>query len=309
MKTEVQTRCDWSRLELNCGVDPMTDGTRRLQRMLVLCCTCLSACNSMGTLGPAQGTGTAALRPGAATRHAPGDTHTAPAHSGLPAPAKSAAQSAPPLPNGIVPGKMSRLAIPGYRPATVVHGRPGATRALVYLHGVCGDIEKIVAWGLAASERVTTIAIPGDRPCDGSPRFRWSQDLGLIHHLVQRALLATQRARGGQLITDQVVLFGYSQGSIRAEKLGEKYPRHYPWLILGGLPRDPVGERLAAARGVVVLMGSREPSSAAIARATTTLTELGLPMHFSLFPGAVHGQFGPQASPVITRSLSWLLAR
>ncbi len=210
------------------------------------------------------------------------------------------------LPAGITPGELTRVPVPTYRPALVVHGRADTRRAMLYLHGVCGDPNKIVSWGRAASQWVTTIALLGDRPCEEGHRYRWSQDIELIDILAQRALKSVQQQRGGQLDVEQVVVFGYSQGSTRAEKLVELFPERYPWAILGGMPRAPDPVALKPAHGVVVLGGELEPVSH-MRSGSEALEAAGIRQQFLLFPKAGHGQFGPRAERVMLQTLGFLL--
>lgn len=212
-----------------------------------------------------------------------------------------------PLPENLRPGEIVRVPLPQYRAAFVAHGNPGTRRALIYLHGICGDIHKVSDWSVEASEYVTTIALYGNSPCPDTPnRFSWNQDITFIHELIQTALVRVAEQRDGQLDVAQVVLFGYSQGAHRAERLAERYPEHYPWLILGGPPTTPTIEHLHKIRRAVILVGSEErhelPSAAAAA-----LSAQGVPTSFDVFPGAGHGSFGPRSPEVMSRALRWLL--
>lgn len=214
----------------------------------------------------------------------------------------------PELPPDVRPGEVTRVPLPGYRAAFVVHGGAETRRALIYLHGICGNVERIRDWTAVAANHVTTIALYGNKPCPSSPsRFSWNQDIEFIHQLAQTALEEVAKARGGLLDVDRAVVFGYSQGALRAERLVAKYPEHYPWLILGGPPSAPQYELVKGARRSAILVGSEEHQEH-LGRVAADLTALGAPTRFDVFPGAGHGAFGPQASDVVNATLTWLLS-
>lgn len=225
--------------------------------------------------------------------------------------ASGAASSAVPtveaLPAGVEPGVVVRVPLPDYRAAFVVHGNPGTRRALVYLHGICGNVDKIRDWAPAVADTVTTIAVYGNKECPSSTtRFSWNQDVEFIHNLIQLALARVSDARGGQLDVAEVVLFGYSQGASRAERLVERHPEHYPWLIMGGPPKPPELAHLAGVRRSALLVGTEEHQEH-LAEVATQLTTEGAPTRFDTFAGAGHGGFGPSSPVVMRRTLSWLL--
>lgn len=212
----------------------------------------------------------------------------------------------PSLPPGIVPGELTRVRVPNYRAAHVAHAEAHVTKALVYLHGVCGDVTKINDWVAAATTYATVIAVLGDKPCPtSSARFSWSQDIGLIHLLIERALLATQETRNGLLDIEQVLVFGYSQGASRAERLAALHPQQYRWVILGGPPSAPKFERLSEVERLVLLAGSEEPLSYLRDQAEA-FTGQGLATTYVEIPGVGHGAFGAGAPAVITGALQWL---
>jgi predicted esterase len=231
----------------------------------------------------------------------------APAVSRSAAPATTAVD--PPaveLPPAVVPGKLTTLRIPGHRPATVVHGRARTNLAMIYLHGICGQVSRIADWASAAADFVTTIAPTGNKACpESTSRFSWNQDIELIHQLIDDALAAVSEVRNGNLNTSTVVVFGYSQGASRAERLVERHPERYRWVILGGPPRQPEFERCRAALGLVLLVGTEEHQEL-LADVACDFTARGLRTHFDQFVGVGHGFFGQSAPDVIRRTLTWL---
>lgn len=216
-------------------------------------------------------------------------------------------QNIPDLPADVRPGEFTRVSLPNYRAALVVHGAAHTRRALIYLHGMCGNVERIADWTAAAAHYVTTIALYGNKPCPTSAtRFSWNQDIEFIHQLAQLALGKVAQARGGLLDVERVVVFGYSQGASRAERLVERHPERYRWLILGGPPAPPAFERVRNAARSVILVGSEEHQQQLEAVASN-LSSLGATTRFDAFEGVGHGGFGPSAPAVMTNALRWLL--
>lgn len=213
----------------------------------------------------------------------------------------------PVLPADVHPGEFTRVKLPNYRAALVVHGVASTRRAMIYLHGICGNVDRIRDWTTAAAEHVTTIALYGNKPCPTSTtRFSWNQDIQFIHELAQLALFEVSKARDGLLDLDRVIVFGYSQGASRAERLVERYPEHYPWVILGGPPAPPSFENLRHAVKSVILVGSEEHQDH-LRDIAANLTSLGADTRFDVFEGVGHGGFGRHSPTVMVNALSWLL--
>lgn len=286
--------------------------------LVLLICTASPAC-SMPQPAAAQSSGARghAASPTAATAPVhtsergtsdhPLDTRPLPAETAAPNAAATPEASLPAnaLPPDIVPGELTRVPVKRYRAAYVAHAGGHITRALVYLHGVCGQVAKIEDWITAASAHATVIAVLGDKPCPTNGRFAWSQDVQLIHLLIERALVATQAARQGRLEIEQVAVFGYSQGATRAERLAALHPERYRWVVLGGPPSPPHFERLHQAERLVLLAGSEEPLSY-LSDQAVKFTALGLPTRYDEFKGVGHGAFGASAPVVMTDALRWL---
>jgi predicted esterase len=215
----------------------------------------------------------------------------------------------PALPDGVQPGREVRVPVPGDRSAIVVHAPAGNREAVLYLHGVCGDVYAIRTWSEAASRHGTLIAMLGDDPCDGRQgRFRWYNDLGRLDARIRRTLEAVAKARGGQLETEQVTIVGYSQGADRAERLAARFPSRYPRVLLGSPPDAPKPESFTQGQAIAIVAGAKE-DNARRRNGARELEQAGLPSLFVTLPDAFHGQFGPEGDRVMGEALSWLLGR
>jgi predicted esterase len=189
----------------------------------------------------------------------------------------------------------------------VIHAGPNVPRALVYLHGVCGDPKAPRAWQAAAARHVTLISMLGDTPCEERPgRFRWTATAEALEVRIARAVGAVQAARGGRLEREGLVLAGYSQGALWAERLVAAFPDRYPWVLLGGAPRRPNVQVLAKSRAIAILGGEYEDTRF-MQSAAAELTRRGTRAEFFLLRRAAHGQYGPEAEPQLEAVLRWLL--
>jgi pimeloyl-ACP methyl ester carboxylesterase len=197
------------------------------------------------------------------------------------------------------------LTVPGDRPVYISHATAETERALVYLHGVCGDIFAVRSWLAAASRFGTLIVMLGDKPC-GSGRYRWSSSTPELHARVQRALDAAKQARAGRLDSGAAMILGYSQGATRAEFLASQFPEQYPLVLLGGAPTQPSERRLARAKAVAIVGGEREPHDQ-MRFGARDLAKAGVRARFWLLPDAGHGQYGPDGSRVMGEALAFLV--
>jgi pimeloyl-ACP methyl ester carboxylesterase len=210
------------------------------------------------------------------------------------------------VPQTFLPGIPAWVPVPGDKPALVVHGDSDSSLAIVYLHGLCGNVRAIENFSAASSRYGTVIALLGDRRCP-TGRFKWGKNISAIEQRVHQALEAVKRVRGGNLDAEHPVLFGYSQGAARAEQLVARYPEKYRLVVLGGPPREPKLPHLGAASAVAVLGGERETTGHMRAGAEV-LAAAGRPARFFLLPAAKHGEFGPEGNRIVDDLLGWLIA-
>lgn len=218
--------------------------------------------------------------------------------------AAAAADLAPTLPDGIVPGESTIVEVPGDRGAFVIHAPATNTRAIIYLHGMCGNVRAVETWKQALAHSGTLIGVMGDKPCGGG-RLRWTKHYDRIQARVEAALRAVKQARGGLLDIAQPVLFGYSQGADRAEALTARFPKRYRLVILGGAPQLPRLAHLSDTSAVAFLAGELEVSGN-MRLGAEVLAAAGKPARFFLLPKAKHGEFGPEGPRVMSELFSWL---
>lgn len=227
----------------------------------------------------------------------------APAGAARPEPkAKDASTATVPEPEP----QLVSLDVEGDRPVYVAHANASITRAIVYLHGVCGDVFAVRSWLGAATRFGTLVAPLGDKPCPGGKRFKWAGSTADLQSRIERALAAVKTARGGNLDVEQPILFGYSQGASRAEFLVERYPARYSLLVLGGAPLQPSTARLRSARHIALLGGEREPR-AHMERGLAELRRAERSVRLFVLPGAGHGEYGTDAARVLSEVFEWLL--
>jgi pimeloyl-ACP methyl ester carboxylesterase len=196
------------------------------------------------------------------------------------------------------------VSIPGDRSAYVLPGEDGDPRVIVYLPGMCGDATAADYFREAARAHGTLIAVRGDTPCDNG-RFKWRDDPAKIQARIRVAFEHVNAARGGQLRLEQALLFGYSQGADRAEKVAALYPQHYPRVVLGGPPLKPSPTRLAHAKRVVVLGGELETTENMRA-GFGALQAAGIVSRFVTLECAYHGYFGTNAEAQLADVLDWV---
>jgi len=202
--------------------------------------------------------------------------------------ADAAPATHPPVP----PPNYTLLEASGDQPIRVLPAATPGPRALVYLHGYCGDVNAVGAFVPAAAAHGTLIALLGDQPCKDKPgRFKWSNDIRGLDARIERAVRLVNRAQGLHLDPHDITLFGYSQGAVRAESLARFYASHYPRVILGGPPRRPKAAHFSHIRVIAVFGGEREDTHDMLGGADDLLAA-GFHARFFLLPGVDHGDFG-----------------
>ena len=217
------------------------------------------------------------------------------------------------LPNGAVPPAPphaplgENLDIPGDRPVYVLPGNAGDPRVIIYLPGMCGDVTAADYFREAARAHGTLIALRGDTPCDVVDRFKWRDDASKIQTRIRAAFKRVNSVRGGVLKLQQALLFGYSQGADRAEKVAALYPQQYPRIVLGGPPMKASPQRLAQAKRVAILGGELETTENMHAGADALLGA-GIACRFFTLDCAYHGYFGSNAEAQLGELLAWVTA-
>ncbi|NRA35173.1 MAG: hypothetical protein HRU17_17735 [Polyangiaceae bacterium] len=227
-----------------------------------------------------------------------------PTTSTLPAPKEQPVASSA-LPAGLTVGRATELAISNDLPILVVHGEAGTTAAMIYLHGVCGNIFALSNWASTASHFVTILALRGDIPCDSGGRRRFSQSTWRLNARIESALATVRELRGGQLELKHPVIFGYSQGAVRAQSLALDYPKKYRRIVLGGAPRKPWLHKLRSTSQVAVFGGENE-ETLHMKTGVNELNANGVSSRYWELPDAGHGQYGMGGPRVIGDIMTWL---
>ncbi|HEY6081621.1 MAG TPA: hypothetical protein VIW29_22555, partial [Polyangiaceae bacterium] len=217
----------------------------------------------------------------------------------------------PPLgPDGAVPAAPPHaplgedIDVPGDRAAYVLPGDAGDQRVIIYLHGMCGDVAAADYFRGAVRAHGTLLALRGDTHCSGE-RFKWRDDPSTIVRRLRAALASVSQAKRVQLALEGALLFGYSQGADRAEKLAWQYPKLFPRLVLGGPPMKASPTKLARAVRVAVLGGELETTGNMRAGADA-LQAAGIDCRFFTLECAYHGYYGTSAETQLGEVLTWV---
>ncbi len=267
------------------------------------------------TLADAGPEPTASADPDTATVGVPPTTPIASAAVGAGADAADGGHcaSVPPLgPDGHVPPAPPHtplgqdVNIPDDRPAYVLRGNAGDPRVIIYLPGMCGDVAAADYFRETVRAHGTLIAVRGDTPCENG-RFKWRDDASKIQTRIRAAFKRVNALYGGELKLDQALLFGYSQGAERAEKVAQRYPQQYPRVVLGGPPMKASAVRLAQAQRVAILGGELETTEN-MRMGVDALQTAGVDCRYFTLECAYHGYFGTSAETQLTEVLDWVTA-
>jgi len=192
----------------------------------------------------------------------------------------------------VTPPKYEVLDAGSDRPIRILPAANPGRRVLVYLHGYCGDVNAVGAFVPTATAHGALLALLGDQPCKDKPgRFKWSSDTHALDQRIRRAIQLVNRTHHWNLDGNDVTLFGYSQGAVRAEALVRYYAKRYPRVILGGPPRRLAVEHFKHVRAIAVFGGALENTSEMLSGADD-LIAAGFQARFFLLPGVDHGDFG-----------------
>jgi predicted esterase len=198
------------------------------------------------------------------------------------------------------------LPVDGDRPVYVLPGDAGDPRVIVYLHGMCGDATAADYFREAVRAHGTLIALRGDTPCDNG-RYKWRGDPSQIQQRLRAAFQRVNAERGGTLSLEHALLFGYSQGADRAEKLAARFPKQYPRVVLGGPPMKASPSKLGHAERVVILGGELETTENMRA-GFDALQDAGIASRYFTLECAYHGYFGIHPEAQLGEALDWVSA-
>lgn len=231
-------------------------------------------------------------------------SHLAPAQPSKPASVPAAAVL-PPFPTDLPLHTPLDVPLENDRALRVAHAPDSSQRAVVYLHGMCGDPKGADPWIDLATQYATVITVRANVKCPDRPGYKWPQEPEQIQPRIDAALAYVRELRNGYLKTDEVTLIGYSQGSHRGEKLAAAFPERYRDLVLGGPPTAVDPGQLKSARRVAILGGELE-DTAHMLEGLSNLEAAGIRSRFFLLPRAHHGTYGPEGRRVMTEVLSWI---
>jgi predicted esterase len=228
------------------------------------------------------------------------------AQAAAPAPVRT------PLPEPI-PERLT-FAVPGDRPIEVVLGSATSARAIVYLHGSCGDPLAFESWRQAAVAHATFISLRGDEKCTDRPgRSSWSFDYALLDRRILRAMDVVDAFRSDlvdstppvPLDRDDIVLIGYSQGAHRVQWMAARFPDRYRRVALIAISTEPSVARLSRAERVLLMAGGWDARSH-IYDGHEALKKAGKTVRYLELPKARHGEYGPEAPSTMADGLDWL---
>ncbi len=171
---------------------------------------------------------------------------------------------------------------------------------------MCGDATAADYFREAARAHGTLISVRGDTPCDNG-RFKWRDDPSRIQARIRAAFESVNALRGGELSLERALLFGYSQGADRAEKVAALFPQQYPRVVLGGPPLKPSPRKLGRAQRVVVFGGELETTDNMRA-GFDALQAAGISARWFTLECAYHGYFGTSAERQLGELLDWVSA-
>lgn len=230
-----------------------------------------------------------------------------------PPPVETATLDSPPPPEPAPPEPKERfdpslpteVAVPGDLVAQVAHAPVGNRRAIVYLHGLCGDVTKFRAWTEAAVHYGTVVALLGDDACKEPGRYKWGFGPERTDTRILAALRAVSAVRSAPLDLDAITLVGYSQGSARAEALVRKYPSRYPRAVLIAGPKEHAPASFQRSLAIAVVAGERDLKWHLI-EATQRAVKAGVHARYFELPGSRHGDYGKAAPQVMSEVFAFL---
>jgi len=210
--------------------------------------------------------------------------------------------------------------VPGDVSVDVAFGPPDVGRAILYMHGHCGNPIAFTPWAEAATRHGTLISLRGDTKCKGrSGRRKWSYDYRGIDRRIRAAIAAVDDKRWDffdsvkvtPLDPEDVVLIGYSQGAKRVEFMTHHFPDRYRRVVSIAVADEPSPYRLKPAERVL-LMGGAWDARKHIKEGFDALKRLQKRVgagkaRYMEFPEARHGEYGPEANEVMSEALEWLL--
>jgi len=193
----------------------------------------------------------------------------------------------------------------------ILEGAKGARGVLLYLHGRCGDPDAFRAFAGQVPASLTLISVRGDVRCKASARTQWTVHTAGLDQRLRRVVAgvsARRTAQGAVPLRDAGwIVFGYSQGALRAEALLDRYPTRYVAGVLAAGPRPPKPGALAQSQSIVLMAGELDVR-APLQQAADALRQEGRRVRFEVLPGAQHGEYGPAGEAVVGEALRWVLA-
>jgi predicted esterase len=194
--------------------------------------------------------------------------------------------------------------VPGDASILVAQGE--TSTPIVYLHGRCGDPTAFRAWAQAGVKFGTILSLKGDQKCKGGGRTKWTEDGAKLDRRITRAIEVARTELGIELDTERRLVVGYSQGALRAELLGTKFPKRYPRAVLIAGPRAPRPTSLVRSEAVLLVVGDHDAREH-LSEAATKLARAGRAVRYLELPGARHGEYGTAAPRVFSEGLTWLI--
>jgi predicted esterase len=185
--------------------------------------------------------------------------------------------------------------------AYVVRGSRARAQAILF-GGQCAQPQGYIdAIKVAAARRTQLVALQGDAPCNGAFRG-WSFDLPALSRRIDRTFLAL-----GLGEPRDVLLIGYSQGALVAERLAVLEPTKFTRFILMASPRALPAEHFSKATAVATMAGTLDRQDV-MRKNADTLARSGVRARYFPLPGAAHGYMGTDPEGTFESAFAWFEA-
>ncbi len=183
--------------------------------------------------------------------------------------------------------------------AYIVRGSRAKSQA-IFFGGQCAQSQfYIEAIKVAAARHTQLVALQGDAACNGAFRG-WSFDLPALSRRIDRTFAAL-----GLGAPHDVLLIGYSQGALVAERLASREPTKFTRLVLMASPKPLVPEHFAKASAVVTMAGTLDRQDL-MSRGAVALVRAGIRARYIPLPGAAHGYVGTDPEGTFEDVFTWL---
>ena len=195
--------------------------------------------------------------------------------------------------------------------AITASAKPGGTRLLANLHGVCNPPGYACGYWIGTAAECGFLVCPeGDGHCGGEYNPpTWTGGTARMDEDLERAIEIVLARHPGEVVREGAILTGFSRGAYAAVEIARRHPGRWPYLILNeaDVALDAKSLEASGVKAVALIAGEYGSQVAGERATVKRLTAQKFPAKLWVMPKAGHF-YSADIADIMREAIAFVLA-